>query len=133
MAYFKASQVKMRTVDLESNTRHEIGSDDSAAEEKPADGKRIRKTQDVEMDYDDEDSEEDEDFNEDEAGGASASDDGESGEDEQEEKDSESDAGSADSDMIDEEVNKKELAFLQKEIGDTKIEEGRPKRRAAKK
>jgi structure-specific recognition protein 1 len=71
MNYFKSSNVKMRTVDLETNTRVDLDSDSAGEEQNErGEGKRKikhKKVEDEEMDYDSE--EDDEDFNENSASG----------------------------------------------------------------
>ena len=70
MNYFKTANVKMRTVDVETNIHQELGSDEEEsageeANERSAGKRKIKKkkVEDEEMeDYDDE--EDDEDFNE---------------------------------------------------------------------
>ena len=108
MNYFKAANVKMRTVDLETNIHQELGSEsESQKSEKDEEensrgaGKRKikhKKVEDVDMEeYDEED---DEDFNDE---GASDGSDAEEGEDEME-----------DSDMIDASISGDELKHLDK-------------------
>lgn len=115
MNYFKAANVKMRTVDLETNLHEELGSEDeepSQENERGAGKRKIKKkkVEDEEMEaYDDE--EDDEDFN-DEGDSGSGSDD-EEGEEEE------------DSAMIDASISGDELKHLDK----VDVNASRPKRK----
>jgi structure-specific recognition protein 1 len=109
--YFKAANVKMRTVDLETNMHEELGSDSESQNSRGAGKRKIKhkKVADEEMeDYDDE--EDDEDF--DDAG--QSSEDEEDGEDEQE-----------DSEMIDASISGDELKHLGKVDPNAKREKRR--------
>jgi len=104
MNYFKASNVKMRTVDLETNIHEDIGSEDeepSQENDRGAGKRKIKKkkVEDEEMeDYDDE--EDDEDFDDD--GDSGSGSDEEQGEEEE------------DSAMIDASISGDELKHLDK-------------------
>lgn len=103
--YFKASNIKMKTIDVDTHAEMDMG--DSSEEQVPGknergEGKRKIKKQDVQMaDYDSE--EDDEDFKA-EGSGSGGSGNDESGEDEE--------SGEEDMDMIDEGVDKEELKNL---------------------
>lgn len=102
--YFKASNVKMKVVDIEGN-KQEMSQVEA------------REAGDADMagpDYDDEEESEDESFNEEAASGSGP--------------DSESGEFEADSDVVDEEMDKHEVRALQKEVGKVDINKGRPKR-----
>jgi hypothetical protein len=118
IAYFKAANVKMRTVDVETNYHQELGSDSGEGEADDNEnsrgaGKRKikhKKVEDEEMeDYDEED---DEDFNEGDGSGSGSDD--EEGEDEEE-----------DSEMIDASISGDEL----KHLGKVDVDAARPKRK----
>jgi len=104
MNYFKASNVKMRTVDLETNIHEDLGSEDeepSQENDRGAGKRKIKKkkVEDEEMeDYDDE--EDDEDFDDD--GDSGSGSDEEQGEEEE------------DSAMIDASISGDELKHLDK-------------------
>lgn len=110
MKYFKASNIKIRTVDVDTQREVEMDSESGDDEvNKPGKereaGKRKIKTKEVDMqDYDSES--DDEDFKEEKSGGGSGDDD--SGSDDE--------SGEADMDMIDSDVDKEELKHLQKGV-----------------
>ncbi len=115
MNYFKASNVKMRTVDLETNIHEDLGSEDeepSQENDRGAGKRKIKKkkVEDEEMeDYDDE--EDDEDFDDD--GDSGSGSDEEQGEEEE------------DSAMIDASISGDELKHLDK----VDVNAQRPKRK----
>jgi len=121
--YFKASNVKMRTVDLETNVHQELGSDSESQksgqeeeENSRGAGKRKIKHKKVEdVDMEDYDEEEDEDFND--SGDSGSDDDDEEGEADMDEGE--------DSAMIDASISGDEL----KHLGKVDVNAARPKRK----
>ena len=109
MKYFKASNIKIRTVDVDTQREVEMDSSDGDDDVKPSKereaGKRKIKSKEVNMEEYDSESD-DEDFKEDGSGAGSGDDD--SGSDDE--------SGEEDMDMIDSDVDKEELKHLQKGV-----------------
>lgn len=107
--YFKAAGVKMKSVDEQGHKQ-----------ELKQTALKTKQDQDMQAFDDDDEDSEDESFN----------DSGEDDDDDEEEEDEKE--VSKDVDMIDEELDKKELKALQKETGDIDLKGGRPKRTGRK-
>ena len=121
MNYLKAKNIKMRSVDVDTNREinisesEEAEESDSGAKKGGAAGKKGKAPQ--MDDYDEEDSEDDESFKDE---GSEQGSEGEEGEQEEDDDESGSASGSGDEEM-DEDIDKDELKALQKEAASLEI------------